>query len=58
MIYQKHLRPITQYPGGPVDKPLKAAADRIGATPAQVIFLWVQSKGVTIVTYVFVLATH
>ncbi|EIN12819.1 Aldo/keto reductase [Punctularia strigosozonata HHB-11173 SS5] len=44
------LTPLTQYPGGPVDKPIQAAAERLGATPAQVIFLWVRSKGVTIVT--------
>lgn len=44
--------PLTQYPGGPVDKPIQVAAERLGATPAQVIFLWVRSKGVTIVTYV------
>ncbi|KIK69802.1 hypothetical protein GYMLUDRAFT_34208 [Collybiopsis luxurians FD-317 M1] len=44
------LSPITTYPGGPVDVPLKAAAERIGATPTQVIFLWVKAKGAVIVT--------
>ena len=44
--------PITQYPGGPVDKPVAAAAKRLGATPAQVIMSWVHSKGVVVVTYV------
>jgi len=41
---------ITQNPGGPVDAVVDAAAKRIGATPNQVIFSWVRSKGVTIVT--------
>ncbi|KAJ4465804.1 2,5-diketo-D-gluconic acid reductase [Lentinula edodes] len=44
------LSPITTYPGGPVDVPLKAAAQRIGATPTQVVFLWVKAKGAVIVT--------
>lgn len=45
-------RPITRYPGGPVDEPVNAAAKRLGATPTQVILSWVRSKGVVIVTYV------
>jgi len=44
------LAPITRYPGGPVDKPVLAAAKRLGATPAQVILAWVRSKGAAIVT--------
>ncbi|KAI0789823.1 Aldo/keto reductase [Abortiporus biennis] len=44
------LSPITRYPGGPVDKPVNAAAERLGATPTQVILSWVRSKGVVIVT--------
>jgi diketogulonate reductase-like aldo/keto reductase len=44
---------ITQSPGGPVDAVVNAAARRIGATANQVIFSWVRSKGVTIVTYVY-----
>ncbi|THV02968.1 Aldo/keto reductase [Dendrothele bispora CBS 962.96] len=44
------LAPITTYPGGPVDAPLKAAADRLGVTPGQVVFLWVKAKGAVIVT--------
>ncbi|EGN98573.1 hypothetical protein SERLA73DRAFT_55949 [Serpula lacrymans var. lacrymans S7.3] len=44
------LTPITKYSGGPVDAPLKAAASRLGITPTQVIFLWVRSKGVVVVT--------
>jgi diketogulonate reductase-like aldo/keto reductase len=44
------LTPITKAPGGPADAPIAAAAKRLGATPAQVIFLWARSKGVAIVT--------
>jgi len=44
------LTSITQVPGGPVDKPVQDAADRLGITPAQVILSWVKSKGVVIVT--------
>ncbi|KAI0917440.1 hypothetical protein AcW1_007363 [Taiwanofungus camphoratus] len=44
------LSPITRYPGGAVDKPVQAAANRLGATPTQVILAWVKSKGVVIVT--------
>ncbi|PCH40290.1 Aldo/keto reductase [Wolfiporia cocos MD-104 SS10] len=44
------LSPITSLPGGPVDKPVNAAAKRLGATPAQVIQAWVRAKGVVIVT--------
>ncbi|KAF8919793.1 NADP-dependent oxidoreductase domain-containing protein [Mucidula mucida] len=44
------LTPITRTPGGPVDAPIASAAARLGATPAQVIFLWVRSKGAVIVT--------
>ncbi|RXW19770.1 hypothetical protein EST38_g6097 [Candolleomyces aberdarensis] len=44
------LAAITTYPGGPVDAPIKQAADRLGITPTQVIFLWVKAKGAVIVT--------
>jgi len=44
------LAPITRTPGGPVDPVLETIGKRIGATPAQVIFLWVKSKGAVIVT--------
>lgn len=44
------LNSITQNPGGPVDAVVNAAAKRIGVTPNQVIFSWVRSKGVAIVT--------
>ncbi|KAG1748588.1 NADP-dependent oxidoreductase domain-containing protein [Suillus lakei] len=44
------LNSITENPGGPVDAIVNAAARRIGATPNQVLFSWVRSKGATIVT--------
>ncbi|KAH9931679.1 Aldo/keto reductase [Epithele typhae] len=44
------LQPITKYPGGPVDKPVEAAAKRLGASTTQVLLSWVKSKGVAIVT--------
>ncbi|KAH9947629.1 Aldo/keto reductase [Amylocystis lapponica] len=44
------LSSITSFPGGPVDEPVQAAADRLGVTPTQVILSWVKSKGVVIVT--------
>ncbi|KAJ7160047.1 NADP-dependent oxidoreductase domain-containing protein [Mycena filopes] len=44
------LAPITRFPGGPVDAPVAAAAERLGITPTQVILLWAKSKGVLIVT--------
>ncbi|KAF9464108.1 NADP-dependent oxidoreductase domain-containing protein [Collybia nuda] len=44
------LTPITKYPGGPVNTPVKAAAKRRGATPDQIIMAWVRAKGAVIVT--------
>jgi len=44
------LTPITRTPGGPVDPVLVAIGQRLGATPAQVIFAWLKRKGVVIVT--------
>ncbi|KAG6846219.1 hypothetical protein H0H93_015360, partial [Arthromyces matolae] len=44
------LIPITQLPGGPLDKPLNEIAERLGATPDQVIFAWVKAKGAVVVT--------
>jgi len=44
------LASITTYPGGPVDVPVEKAAKRLGITPTQVIFLWVEAKGAVIVT--------
>ncbi|KAG6864527.1 hypothetical protein C0991_008928 [Blastosporella zonata] len=42
---EKH-HTITTYPDGPVDATVQAAAERLGVTPAQVIFSWVKAKGV------------
>lgn len=44
------LTPITQAPGGPVDIPLHAAAHARGCTPAQVLFMWLLSKGAVIIS--------
>ncbi|KIJ64414.1 hypothetical protein HYDPIDRAFT_132250 [Hydnomerulius pinastri MD-312] len=44
------LNSITRNSGGPVDAVVNAAAKRINATPNQVIFAWVRSKGATLVT--------
>jgi diketogulonate reductase-like aldo/keto reductase len=44
------LAPITTFPGGPVDVPLNKAAERLGISMTQVIFLWVRAKGAVIVT--------
>ncbi|KAF8962110.1 NADP-dependent oxidoreductase domain-containing protein [Flammula alnicola] len=44
------LIPLTQYPGGPVDTPVKAAAKRLGATEDQVLLAWTKAKGAVILT--------
>ncbi|KAJ7304621.1 Aldo/keto reductase [Mycena albidolilacea] len=44
------LSSITKFPGGPVDAPVAAAADRLGISPTQVLLSWVRAKGVVIVT--------
>jgi hypothetical protein len=43
-------RPITTYPGGPLDTVLATIARRIGGTPGQVIFKWAHAKGFVVVT--------
>ena len=43
--------PLTRQTGGPVDKPLKEIASRLGAEPAQVLLAWAKAKGVVVVTY-------
>ncbi|KAG8926434.1 hypothetical protein FRC01_008870 [Tulasnella sp. 417] len=44
------LAPITRYPGGPVDEPVRKAAARLNATPVQVLLAWVRAKGAVVVT--------
>jgi len=44
------LYPITQKPGGAVAKALDVAAQRLKATPGQVLFQWVRAKGAVIIT--------
>ena len=43
-------RPLTHQTGGPLDKPLKAIAARLGATEDQVLFAWAKAKGAVVVT--------
>jgi hypothetical protein len=50
-----YCSPITKFPGGPVDVPIKKAAERLGITATQVAFLWVKAKGAVIVTLVSLL---
>jgi len=44
------LAPLTRHSGGPVDVPVTAIAERLGATPGQVLLKWVHAKGIGIVT--------
>ncbi|KAI6011948.1 NADP-dependent oxidoreductase domain-containing protein [Pisolithus marmoratus] len=44
------LTPITNMPGGPLDKPLNEIATKLGATTDQVLFAWVKAKGAVVVT--------
>ncbi|KZO95386.1 Aldo/keto reductase [Calocera viscosa TUFC12733] len=44
------LVPLTAYPGGPVDKPVYAIAERLGVAPEQVLLAWIKSKGAVILT--------
>jgi len=47
-------RPITQHPGGPVDKVIKAAGKRLKATDDQILLAWTKAKGAVVLTYVAV----
>ena len=42
--------PITQLPGGPLDKPLKQLQTKYNATADQILMAWAKSKGVVVVT--------
>jgi len=44
------LGPLTRNPNGPVDAPINRIAERMKATPSQVLLLWQRAKGVVIVT--------
>lgn len=44
------LIPLTRFPGGPVDKPVKAAAKRLGATEDQILLAWTKAKGAIALT--------
>lgn len=42
--------PITQLPGGPLDKPLNDIAAKFGATIEQILMAWTKAKGAVVVT--------
>ncbi|KAF9002541.1 NADP-dependent oxidoreductase domain-containing protein [Cyathus striatus] len=44
------LIPVTSRPGGPVDKPVQKAADRLGASMDQILMAWAKAKGAVVVT--------
>ncbi|KAJ7154150.1 Aldo/keto reductase [Mycena filopes] len=44
------LSSITKFPGGAVDAPVAAAAQRLGISPTQVLLSWVRAKGAVVVT--------
>ncbi|KAG2751771.1 Aldo/keto reductase [Suillus brevipes Sb2] len=44
------LIPITQSPGGPLDKPLNEIAAKFGATTEQILLAWTKAKGAVVVT--------
>jgi len=44
------LIPVTQQPGGPLDKPLQQIGARLNVTPDQVLMAWAKAKGVVVVT--------
>ncbi|KAJ7097606.1 NADP-dependent oxidoreductase domain-containing protein [Mycena epipterygia] len=44
------LLPITSLPGGALDAPLAAIAERLGVTPDQVLLAWTKAKGAVVVT--------
>jgi len=44
------LTPVTSRRGGPVDKPLKKIAERLGATDDQVLLAWAKAKGAVVLT--------
>jgi len=44
------LTPLTQFPGGPVDKPVASIVKRLSLKPEQVLLAWVAAKGAVILT--------
>ena len=44
------LKPLTSYPGGPVDGPVNQIAEKFGVKPEQVLLAWVRSKGAIALT--------
>jgi hypothetical protein len=52
MAVHRFASPVTHRPGGPVDKPVDAIAQRLHATPDQILLAWAKAKGAVVVTYV------
>ncbi|KAF8194448.1 NADP-dependent oxidoreductase domain-containing protein [Mycena galopus ATCC 62051] len=44
------LIPITSLPGGPVDEPVGAIADRLSVSADQVLLAWTKAKGAVVIT--------
>ncbi|KAJ7480661.1 Aldo/keto reductase [Mycena latifolia] len=44
------LIPVTSLPGGPVDAPVGAIAERLGVSNDQVLLAWTKAKGAVVVT--------
>lgn len=44
------LKPLTSYPGGPVDAPVNSIAEKLGVKPEQVLLAWIKSKGAVALT--------
>ncbi|KAJ6551187.1 NADP-dependent oxidoreductase domain-containing protein [Mycena capillaripes] len=44
------LIPVTSLPGGPLDAPLAAIADKHGVTADQILLAWAKAKGALVVT--------
>lgn len=44
------LKPLTTYPGGPVDKPVNAIAERLEVKPEEALLAWIKSKGAVTLT--------
>ncbi|KAJ7662278.1 Aldo/keto reductase [Mycena rosella] len=44
------LIPVTSLPGGPVDAPVNAIAERLGVSNDQVLLAWTKAKGAVVIT--------
>lgn len=44
------MKPLTTYPGGPLDKPVKAIAERLNVKEEEIHLAWVKSKAAIALT--------